>query len=281
MKRLERMGTWRIAQSLVANVLGLIVLFCFALTANRAEAASGRCQAVADAAPSLFTVAFTQHAQTSGDVTITFVGHSTFRIESPSGIVIATDYAGFAGAGPIPDIVTMNKAQSTHYTDFPDPAIRHVLRGWNPDGGAAAHDLKIGDVAIRNVPTDIRSWSGLLEVDGNSIFIFEVAGLCIGHLGHLHHELGPQHLGWIGRLDIVMVPVDGSYTMAQDAMVSVLDDMQASIIIPMHFFGASTLAAFVRNAAEHFAVDFRETAILTVSEATLPATPTVMVLPGS
>ena len=44
----------------------------------------------------------------------------------------------------------------------------------------------VDDVYIRNVPTDIRSWGGELERDGNSIFIFEVADLCIGHLGHLH-----------------------------------------------------------------------------------------------
>jgi hypothetical protein len=28
----------------------------------------------------------------------------------------------------------MNRAHSSHYTDFPDPAIKHVLRGWNPEG---------------------------------------------------------------------------------------------------------------------------------------------------
>ncbi|NIX22805.1 MAG: Zn-dependent hydrolase, partial [Actinobacteria bacterium] len=93
------------------------------------------------------------------------------------------------------------------YTDFPDPAIEHVLRGWNPEGGPAEHDLDVGDVHIRNVPTDIRGWSGLVEPDGNSIFIFEVADLCIGHLGHLHHRLSDADLALIGRLDVVFAPV--------------------------------------------------------------------------
>ncbi|MEY9138330.1 hypothetical protein ACVIWV_010144 [Bradyrhizobium diazoefficiens] len=30
-----------------------------------------------------------------------------------------------------------------------------------------------------------------------------VAGLCIGHLGHLHHKLDDSHFAQIGRLDIV------------------------------------------------------------------------------
>ena len=37
--------------------------------------------------------------------------------------------------------------------------------------------------------------------------------MCIGHLGHLHHTLTDQQIAQIGQLDVVMVPVDGSYTM--------------------------------------------------------------------
>ncbi len=81
---------------------------------------------------------------------------------------------------------------------------------------------RIGDVLIRNVTTDIRRYygddaGGEMVKDGNSIFIFEVAGLCIGHLGHLHHKLDESHFAAIGRLDIVMVPIDGSYTMSSTA----------------------------------------------------------------
>ena len=49
---------------------------------------------------------------------------------------------------------------------------------------------------------DEKSCFDEMERDGNSIFIFEVAGLCIGHLGHLHHELDEGHYAEIGRLDV-------------------------------------------------------------------------------
>ncbi len=217
----------------------------------------------------------------SDEVRLTFVGHSTFVIETPEGIRIATDYAGSAGPGALPDVVTMNHAHFSHYTDFPDPAISHVLRGWNPNGGAANHDLKVADVRIRNVPTDIRHWSGTREVDGNSIFIFEVAGLCIGHLGHLHHKLSPQHIGWIGRLDVVMVPVDGTYTMKQQAMVDVLKALRSRIILPMHYFGPFTLRQFVAELDKSFDVQTRQSPVLVVSAKSLPREPTVIVLPGN
>ena len=174
----------------------------------------------------------------------------------------------------------MNHAHSSHYTDFPDPAIRHILRGWNPEGGPIDHNLKVGDVSIRNVPTDIRTWSGIREKDGNSIFIFEVAGLCIGHLGHLHHELTPEHRGWIGRLDVVMVPVDGAFTMAHSAMIGVLKDLRARIILPMHYFGAGTLANFISSLQQEFLVEFKDDATIILSEDMLPAQPKVIVLPG-
>src|SRR5690606_30817231 len=67
----------------------------------------------------------------SGDeVTITYAGHSTYVIETPAGVRIATDYSGIYGSVPLPDVVTMNKAHSTHHTMHPDPAIEHVLHGW-------------------------------------------------------------------------------------------------------------------------------------------------------
>jgi len=113
--------------------------------------------------------------------------------------------------------------------------LKHEIHCWrNPEGGPAQHDLTVGDVRIRNVTTDIRGGMMGRQPDGNSIFIFDVAGLCIGHLGHLHHELDPGHLAMIGRLDIVLVPVDGGYTMAQKNMLEVLKALKARVVIPMH-----------------------------------------------
>ena len=277
----------------IQGVLRVLVTFVALLLVFEpipSVAAVSRCLALAEAQPdgqrahfvraALTPVATDQVPLKPNEVRITFVGHSTFRVESPGGQIIATDYAGFAGEGRIPDIVTMNHAHETHYTNNPDPAIKHVLRGWNPNGGAAEHDLTIGDVKIRNVPTDIRTWAGTREKDGNSIFIFEIAGLCIGHLGHLHHELSPQYLGWIGQLDVVMVPVDGTYTMAQANMVEVLKTLKARLIIPMHFFGTTTLNRFVANLREVFPVEISDVAEIVVSDATLPNSPKVIVLPG-
>ena len=101
---------------------------------------------------------------------------------------------------------------------------------------------------MRNVPTNIRDCDGGTERYGNSIFIFEIANLCIAHLGHLHHTLTQQQLNEIGRVDVVMAPVDGNLTLDLDGMMEVLTALKPPIIIPMHFFNQYTLDRFLDRA---------------------------------
>ena len=82
---------------------------------------------------------------------------------------------------------------------------------------------------------------GGTRYNGNSIFVFDVADLCIAHLGHLHHTLTEAHLADLGTIDVVMVPVDGGYTLNQDDMIAVLQQIKPKIAVPMHVFTQSTL----------------------------------------
>ena len=214
------------------------------------------------------------------EVRITYWGHSTFMLESPGGVRMATDYNDYIRPTPLPDIVTMNRAHNTHFTAFPDPGIKHVLRGWSEVGGAALHDVKQGDVRVRNVPTNIRDYAGGADVYGNSVFVFEVAGLCIAHLGHLHHTLTVQQLGQLGQMDIVLVPVDGSYTLDLDGMIEVLKELKAPLMIPMHYFSTWTLNRFIEKIAGTFDVRQHPVPTIVMSRDKLPAPPQVLVLPG-
>ena len=105
--------------------------------------------------------------------------------------------------------------------------------------------------------------------------------MCIGHLGHLHHTLTPEQLGQIGQLDVVMVPVDGSYTMDTAGMVEVLKALRARLILPMHYFNSYTLDRFLDRVRGEFPVEMAESSVLVVSQATLPSNPKILVLPGN
>lgn len=235
---------------------------------------------VSSSPPRAIPAAFRPVALAPDEVRLTFVGHATFLIESPKLVRIATDYNDYVKPPVIPDIVTMNRAHSTHYTLAPDPGIRFVLHGWRDDGKPAAHDLSYQDVHVRSVATNIRDWSGGTERHGNSIFIIEAGSLCIAHLGHLHHTLTEQQLAEIGRVDVVLVPVDGSYTLDLDGMIEVLQSLKAPLMIPMHFFGRATLDRFLERVRSIYDVETAETPSIVVSRATLPAKPKFLVLPG-
>jgi L-ascorbate metabolism protein UlaG (beta-lactamase superfamily) len=215
-------------------------------------------------------------------VRVSYAGHSTFLIESPQQVRIATDFNNYVRPPVLPDIVTMNHAHDTHYTDTPDPRIPHVLRGWGPSPDQPArHDVQVRDVRVRNVPTNIRTFSGTTERHGNSIFIFEMANMCIAHLGHLHHTLNQQQLNELGRIDVLFVPVDGNMTLDMDGMMDVLQAIKAPLMVPMHFFSVYTLHRFLDRARElKWEVETAAVPTMTVSKTTLPATPKVMVLPG-
>jgi L-ascorbate metabolism protein UlaG (beta-lactamase superfamily) len=266
-----------------AALFTLVIAFGPAYGQSRPDVEPERCPRFVASIPQIIPASFTIPAQVEESaVRLTYVGHSTFLIESPAGVTVATDYNDSVRPSIVPEIVTMNRAHSTHFTFLPDPEIAHVLRGWGEDGVPARHELTVRDVWIRNVTTNIRGGFGTsmtIQRDMNSMFVFEVAGLCIAHLGHLHHILTPAHLQALGRIDVVLAPVDGSYTLNVDDMIKVLADIQAPLVIPMHYFGQATLVRFIGRLEEHYAVEMSDAPTVTLSRSMLPVRPTLLVLP--
>jgi L-ascorbate metabolism protein UlaG (beta-lactamase superfamily) len=214
-----------------------------------------------------------------GAVSVTFLGHSSFLIESPAGVRIVTDYNDMIRAPVTPDIVTMNNAHPTHYSESIEPEVKYVLRGWDPAGGVASHHLDYRDVRVRNVPTNVREFGGT-RYNGNSIFVFEIGDMCIAHLGHLHHTLTKAHLAELGPIDVVMVPVDGTYTLNQEEMIEVLRQIGPKLAIPMHIFTQASLEKFLTRAGGFFAVRRESGPAVVLSRAGLPVTSEILVLAG-
>lgn len=255
--------------------LALILLASPALAQERIPS---HCIALAAADPQVVPVALSEGLQ-AGSVLIRYIDHASFAIVTDDGTVAVTDYTGYLGTQDIvPDVVTMNNAHSTHWTAAPDPRIPHVLEGWATDG-PADHRLDLGAMLVRNVPTDTRGPFGEgARANGNSIFIFEAGGLCIGHLGHLHQIPSDAQYAAIGRLDVVMVPVDGGYTLRLGDMAGVVRRFKSSIVIPMHWFSEASLQAFLTEMSSEFTVVETGGAQIEMSLDDLPGSPTILVL---
>ncbi|MEM9708084.1 MAG: MBL fold metallo-hydrolase [Pseudomonadota bacterium] len=265
--------------------LTILVTFLLAVatgsTAQDRERRPSHCFAIAERAPGLEYLQKASWSDPLEEFTarISYVSHSMFLIQSPEGRSAVTDYSGFLGAVDFaPDAATMNNAHNTHWTASPDPRIPHVLQGWkDADGVPADHHLEVGDMLIRNVTTDVRAWAAPAD-DNNSVFIFEVAGLCVGHLGHLHHALTDAHYTAIGRLDVVMVPVDGGLTIDTPTVSEIVRRLKSSVVIPMHWFERAGLETFLSNVSDEFAVERVGGPSIELSLRSLPSRPTVMVL---
>lgn len=254
--------------------------------AQSSERRASHCIALAESAPGLrylhtasFQNASWQQPVAAGSLHIRYIAHASFLLRTSGGLNVVTDYTGFTGTAPmIPDVVTMNHAHDTHWTAQPDPAIPHVLPGWAEAGGGIRHHLDLGEMLIRNVPTDIRSMFGGVEPQGNSIFVFEAEGLCVGHLGHLHHIPTAAQYAALGRLDVVMAAVDGGITLPLDQMLEVLGRLRSSVIIPMHWFSDYSLQRFLSRVGSEFDVVDSGRSALDVSLRSLPDRPTIHVL---
>ena len=221
----------------------------FALFAGPAWA---RCSAnVADLDDGIRLASFGDIPFASGSspnrATITFLGHASYQIDTPQGVRAITDYNGFNGYGRHPDIVTMNNAHSTHFTDTPEEGITYILRGWpsQPGETEARHDVTLKDMRVWNVSTNVRDWNGGVRINGNSIFVFAINDLCIAHLGHLHQRLTKEHIEALGRIDVLMVPIDGSFTMGVPLMVEVIKQLEPRVVLPMHYWGRGQVERFL------------------------------------
>ncbi len=257
----------------------LAALVLIATPALGQERIASHCIAVAAGAPSVVPVALQDGLHTDS-VLIRYLDHASFAIVTADGTVAVTDYTGYLGTQDlVPDVVTMNNAHHTHWTAAPDRRIPHVLTGWAEAGVVPEHRLDLGAMLVRNVTTDTRGPFGEgAQADGNSIFIFEAGGLCIGHLGHLHQIPSEEQYAAIGRLDVVLVPVDGGYTMRMQDMAGVVRRLRSSVVIPMHWFSGTSLQAFLAEMSAEFTVVETGGAQIALSLHDLPSEPTIMVL---
>jgi L-ascorbate metabolism protein UlaG (beta-lactamase superfamily) len=180
-----------------------------------------------------------------GPVEITWHGQSFFRITSPQGTVIVTDPHQIPEYGrPLgikADIVTMSHFHSDHIQlraieNFDDKNLKQI-RGLKGGGNRIDWNIvdeKIKDVNVRSVGVFHDSQEGL-KFGKNAVFIFEIDGWKIVHLGDLGHSLSPAQIRQIGPIDVLMIPVGGIYTLNGDEARAVVKQLKPKeYIIPMH-----------------------------------------------
>jgi len=172
-------------------------------------------------------------------VGLTWLGHATFLITTPGGIRILTDpYPGNLGYGNrrfAADIVTVSHEHWDHNSVASVDGDPDILRGLNADGGWASVTATVGDAIVSSIPGTCHDSSGGARRGRNALFMIETGGLRLLHAGDLGETPSAEVLAAIGRVDVLLIPVGGVFTVDGPTAAEVARILGAKIIIPMHY----------------------------------------------
>jgi L-ascorbate metabolism protein UlaG (beta-lactamase superfamily) len=172
---------------------------------------------------------------------LTWYGQACFVLETAAGTRVVMDPIP-GGIGYTPptdlkgDVVTVSHEHGDHNNVALVQGKPKILRGLTADKkGWVKIDEKVKDVAIRSVGVYHDEEKGAKR-GLNTVFLYQVAGVRIAHLGDLGHLLTDQQLSAIGSVDVVMIPVGGFFTIDASQATRVLDQLRPRlIVIPMHY----------------------------------------------
>ena len=69
----------------------------------------------------------------------------------------------------------------------------------------------------------------------NTVFIFTIEDITFCHLGDLGHMLNEKQIESLGKVDILFIPVGGTYTLDRDQTWEIISKINPRIIIPIHY----------------------------------------------
>jgi len=213
------------------------------------------------------------------DAVIQYFGHNFFQITTSKGTKIVTDPLA-PGMHPTPyvapHVVTVGREHPNHnYVELAqgNPIILRGLAHYGAEWNRIS--MTVRDVFIYNLPIYQQAFGSALK---GAAFMFDLGALCIAHLGDLSHTLTPEQLKQMGRVDVALIPIGGTFTMPPETAREVLAQIKPKIAIPMHYRDSMyILESFVHGLPTRRP----ESDTLVVSKATLPAATEIVVLrPG-
>ncbi len=161
---------------------------------------------------------------------IKWLGHASFMITSEAGIKIITDpYAPnerltYGEIKESADIVTVSHEHGDHNNVAAVRGKPEIVRG----------TAKVKGREFKGIPCYHDDGRGQ-QRGSNTILCFEVDGIRVCHLGDLGHQLNDKQVAELGSVDILLIPVGGSYTIDAKVASQLCDKLKPKVIIPMHF----------------------------------------------
>ncbi len=210
---------------------------------------------------------------------IRYLAHASFLLTADNGTRIITDpYQCGEGLRYAPvteeaDIVTVSHEHSDHNCTETIGGKPQVLR----EGGAA------GGINFKVVLT-AHDESGGAERGANRVFVMDIDGMKVVHLGDLGHPLTDEQANEIGKADILLIPIGGFFTINSQIAADNAAKLGAKVVIPMHYktgccdLPISGVEVFITGRTN---VTKTGTSEISLSRETLPKWQQIMVLEPS
>lgn len=160
---------------------------------------------------------------------IKFLGHASFLIETKAKSIIMDPFdeeVGYKIYEKDVDYVTVSHDHWDHngvHLLKGTPTIintlgSHSYEGINFNGIASYHDQDKGSLRGENI-----------------IYKLEAEGISLVHLGDLGHLLSEEQMSALGEIDILFIPVGGTFTIDAKEAFDLVKQLQPKIVIPMHY----------------------------------------------
>jgi len=211
----------------------------------------------------LVNIGLTQ-GQTS--VTLTWYGQSTFLMKTGDGVKVLMDPANpnmiKVDLNEPVDLVTVSHEHGDHNYVALAKGSPVVLRGLSGSDYAKV-DETVKGIHVHTVAT-FHDNQGGAQRGKNAIFIFDLPGMKVVHVGDLGHVLTEAQVKEIGKPDILMIPVGEIYTLDLQSVMQVIKQLNPRVIIPMHYspanaqggFKLGTVEDFIKSAGSEFDVKY-------------------------
>lgn len=169
---------------------------------------------------------------------LTYYGHASFLLESDGTSILIDPFDAKVGY-PLPDVsptaVTVSHEHGDHSHVATAKGNPTVIRGLS--GGAKDWNQikeRVGPITITGVATYHDTSQGK-DRGKNTIFVFEAENLRVAHAGDLGHPLSADQVAQLGKIDVLMIPIGGHFTIGPNEAEAVIDQVKPRVVIPMHY----------------------------------------------
>lgn len=166
---------------------------------------------------------------------ISYLGHSAFKIKTKSATLVTDPYGksvGFAMPSVSSDIVTISHRGHGDHDEI--GAVSGTARRKAPFVIDEPGEYEVEGISVFGYRTYHDKKEGA-ERGSNTVYVIQAEDIRILHLGDLGHQLEKKTLDEIERVDVLMVPVGGVYTLDAKEAAEVVAVLEPTYVLPMHY----------------------------------------------